>query len=75
MKSGACPISADLYGDYRDELICVGVNQSGNPGIFIYTNTKPTSRKEVTRTASHEYRLWLARNWGGGYPIYFEWEP
>ena len=75
MKSGACPISADLYGDYRDELICVGVNQAGKPAIFIYTNTEPVARKEVTRTANHEYRLWLARNWGGGYPIYFEWEP
>jgi hypothetical protein len=43
--------------------------------LFVYTNTDPLDRREVTRTASHEYRLWLARNLTGGYGSYFEWEP
>jgi hypothetical protein len=43
--------------------------------LFVYTNTEPIERRDVTRTASREYRLWLARNFGGGYRSYFEWEP
>jgi hypothetical protein len=43
--------------------------------LFVYANTEPIERRDVTRTASREYRLWLARNFGGGYRSYFEWEP
>ncbi|MBI1788416.1 MAG: hypothetical protein HYR60_12815 [Acidobacteria bacterium] len=60
---------ADLVGDYRDEVVCT------TPGaVYVYTNIEPAGRREVTRTASREYRLWMARNMGGGYPSYFEWE-
>jgi len=43
--------------------------------VNVYTNTEPLNSREVTRSASREYQLWLARNMGGGYPTYFEWEP
>ena len=43
--------------------------------MFVYTNITPNDKREITRTASREYRLWLARNKGGGYASYFEWEP
>ena len=75
MPSGSCSMSADLAGDYRDEVICEGKTKEGNPAVFVYTNITPIDRREITRTASREYRLWLARNKGGGYPSYFEWEP
>ena len=72
---GSCSISADLAGDYRDELVCIGTNAKGVMQVNVYTNTEPLNSREVTRSASREYQLWLARNMGGGYPTYFEWEP
>ena len=49
-------------------------NRNSRRQIVILTNTTP-SRKEITRTASREYRLWLSRNLGAGYGSYFEWQP
>jgi hypothetical protein len=66
---GNCQMVADLAGDFRDEVVCIG------PAISVYSNIEPISRREVTRTGNREYRLWLARNMGGGYASYFEWEP
>jgi rhamnogalacturonan endolyase len=66
---GTCNMVADLAGDYRDEVVCVSDNK-----LLVYSNIEPIQKREVTRTASREYRLWLARNIGGGYPSYFEWE-
>jgi rhamnogalacturonan endolyase len=65
-----CGMTADLAGDFRDEIVC-----TSKAGVQVLTNTEPISRREVTRTSSREYRLWLARNMGGGYGSYFEWEP
>jgi|YNPMSStandDraft_1061717.scaffolds.fasta_scaffold05495_6 rhamnogalacturonan endolyase len=73
--SGSCPMTADLAGDYRDEVICLGRTPEGAPALFVYTNTEQAPRREPTRTASREYRLWLARNIGGGYASYYEWQP
>jgi rhamnogalacturonan endolyase len=70
-----CGMSADLAGDYRDEIVCEGKTAAGNPAVFVFTNLAPNGRREITRTANREYRLWLARNRGGGYASYFEWEP
>jgi rhamnogalacturonan endolyase len=67
---GNCNMTADLAGDFRDEVVCVGDNK-----VMVYSNLEPVDRRELTRTASREYRLWLARNMGAGYPSYFEWEP
>jgi hypothetical protein len=66
---GNCQMVADLAGDFRDEVVCIG------PGISVYTNLDPIARRKVGRTENREYRPWLARNMGGGYPSYFEWEP
>jgi rhamnogalacturonan endolyase len=74
-NSGNCVMGADLVGDFRDEVVCVGKTQEGAQAVFVYTNTEPLERREVTRTASREYQLWMARNIGGGYGAYFEWEP
>lgn len=67
--AGNCGMTADLAGDYRDEVVCVVNNK-----VLVFSNLEPAGRREVTRTASREYRLWLARNMGGGYASYFEWE-
>ncbi len=67
--AGSCSMVADLAGDYRDEVVC-----ATPAGVFVYTNIEPNARREVTHTASREYRLWIARNMGGGYASYFEWQ-
>jgi rhamnogalacturonan endolyase len=71
----ACMMAGDILGDYRDEIICKGVDTDGAPALFVYTNTDPVEKREITHTASHEYALWLQRNFGGGYGEYFEWQP
>ena len=72
---GACPMVADLAGDYRDEVVCIGRTPEGAVAVMVYSNIELNSRREVTRTGSREYRLWMARNMGGGYASYFEWQP
>jgi rhamnogalacturonan endolyase len=75
LEKASCGMTADLAGDYRDEVICTGVTAKGTRAILVFANTAPAARKQITRTASREYRLWLARNAGAGYASYFEWEP
>ncbi|MEK7405936.1 MAG: SUMF1/EgtB/PvdO family nonheme iron enzyme [Acidobacteriota bacterium] len=72
---GGCGMVADLAGDYRDEVVCSGAAKEGAAALFVFSNIEPARKKEITRTASREYRLWMARNMGGGYASYFEWEP
>lgn len=67
---GSCNMVADIAGDYRDELICVVDGK-----VMVFSNIEPIEKRDVTRTASREYRVWMARNIGGGYPSYFEWQP
>jgi rhamnogalacturonan endolyase len=69
-QGAGCNMTADLAGDFRDEVVCV----SGGK-VMVFSNIEPTERREITRSASREYRLWMARNMGGGYASYFEWEP
>lgn len=73
---GGCRVlmTADLWGDYRDEIVC-SKSLDGRPAFLVLTNTAVPPARGVTRTASREYRLWLARNMGAGYASYFEWEP
>lgn len=68
-------MSADLAGDFRDEVVVMGKTPEGASAVFVYTNTAPVNRRELTRTADREYNLWLAKNIGGGYASYFEPEP
>jgi hypothetical protein len=43
--------------------------------MYVFTNTEPINRREVTRLADREYREWLARDGTAGYSAYFEWQP
>jgi len=66
-------MTADLWGDYRDEIVCSRMID-GRWTLLVLANTADPPGRGVTRTASREYRLWLARNLGAGYGAYFEWE-
>jgi hypothetical protein len=68
-------LAADLLGDYRDEVVCAAKLDGGGEEFLVLTNTVMPERRELTRTSSREYRLWMARNIGAGYASYFEWEP
>ena len=72
--NGRVLVSADLCGDFRDEVVTSEIVDS-RPVVKIYTNTAPIGRRELTRLADREYRMWLARNLGAGYGQYFEWQP
>ncbi|UCC98712.1 MAG: SUMF1/EgtB/PvdO family nonheme iron enzyme [Phycisphaerales bacterium] len=58
---------ADLYGDYRDELVLSVTGQDQKQFIAVATATHPTSHRYLAATERRDYRLWLARNMGGGY--------
>lgn len=75
LGSGSCNMVADLAGDYRDEVVCAGKTNAGRRAVFVFTNVEPLAKRDLTRTANREYRLWMARNQGGGYASYFEWQP
>jgi rhamnogalacturonan endolyase len=69
---GSVVMVADLVGDFRDEVVVVGPNTEGNLTVSIYSPTTPIRKRAVTRTARHDYRMWLAHNLTGGYGSYFE---
>jgi hypothetical protein len=60
-------MTADLYGDFRDEIVVSTTTPEGKKAIAVITAVHPISSKYVTATDSLDYRLWLARNMGGGY--------
>ena len=64
---------ADLYGDFRDELVLSSQDANGMPQIIVVTATQPIDKEFIAPTECRDYRLWLAHNMGGGYPsIYYQ---
>ncbi len=58
---------ADLYGDFRDELVLLATDENQRKFVMVATATQPVQQRQVTPTEDLDYRLWLARNMGGGY--------
>ncbi len=58
---------ADLYGDFRDELVLITTTEQGGKAIAVVTATGPMDKKFISATENLDYCLWLARNMGGGY--------
>ena len=58
---------ADLYGDFRDELVVTTPSDDGKKSIRVITALEPVSRRYIAATERLDYRLWLGRNMGGGY--------
>ncbi len=67
LPTASLSMVADLYGDFRDELVLITILDSGKRGVAVVTATEPIAKKYVTATAVLDYQLWLARNMGGGY--------
>ncbi len=66
VPNGTVIMTADLYGDFRDELV-VQKNENGKNSILVVTSTDIMKKRSPARTENIDYRLWLARNMGGGY--------
>jgi len=65
-------MQADLCGDFRDELILQTTNETGAPVIAIVTATTVAAGAMSSPMEERDYRLWLGRNMGGGYPTFFD---
>jgi rhamnogalacturonan endolyase len=63
--------TADLVGDFRDELILSG-RDGDRVSLWVLTATRPIEARWESRLESLDYRLWLARNMGGGYSQVFD---
>ncbi len=68
---GSVYMAADLYGDFRDELVVVHSRENGKVAVSVITNTECIAEKYIAKSENLDYRLWLARNGGGGYPTIF----
>lgn len=64
--------TADLVGDFRSELIISAIDTDGRSAIMVLAASKPMEKRYVTPTREFEYKLWLARNMGGGYGSVYE---
>ena len=58
---------ADLYGDFRDELVLSVTGEDRKKYVAVVTATHPIDHRYIAATESLDYCLWLARNMGGGY--------
>jgi len=64
---------ADLYGDFRDELVITRANANGAPEVLVVAATQIIDKAYIAPTENRDYRLWLGHNMGGGYPsIYYQ---
>jgi formylglycine-generating enzyme required for sulfatase activity len=71
-RSGVLMV-ADLYGDFRDELVVATTDADGKKSIAVVTAHQPVGRRYLTPTESLDYRLWVGRNMGGGYRSTYDW--
>ena len=70
-QNGTFLFAADLYGDVRDELIFLIQPEKDPSYIAVFGATNEMHQWFVTASESMEYKLWLARNMGGGYKSVF----
>lgn len=64
--------TADLCGDFRSELVISGKDSDGRDAIMVVTAKSLNNKRYVCPSEKMDYRLWLARNKGGGYGSVYE---
>ena len=64
--------TADLCGDFRSEIVISATDTDGRRAIMVLAAPDPVDKRYVSPREDPEYRLWLARNMGGGYGSVFE---
>jgi hypothetical protein len=66
-------MAADLYGDFRDELVLLTTTEEGSKAVTVVTATNYIDKMYVSPDEILDYRLWLGRNMGGGYrSVYYQ---
>jgi len=63
---------ADLCGDFRDELVVSLRTEEGRDAVGIVCATGPIGKRYVAAWEDLDYRLWVARNCGGGYASVYD---
>ena len=63
---------ADLCGDFRSEIVISGVDTDGRPAIIVIGAPESIEKRYLTPSRDMDYKLWLARNKGGGYGSVYE---
>jgi formylglycine-generating enzyme required for sulfatase activity len=63
---------ADIYGDFRDELVVHSPAENGRMAINVLCARDVINKTAVSQRENLDYRLWLGRNMGGGYPAYYD---
>ena len=64
--------SADICGDFRDELVITAKTEDGRDAVTVITSTEPIHKKYIAPSEDINYKLWMARNKGGGYASIFD---
>jgi rhamnogalacturonan endolyase len=72
LKDTKLIFTADLYGDFRSEMVVSGKDTDGRSMVMVVTATEPVDRSFVAPSEELDYRLWLSRNKGGGYGQVYE---
>lgn len=64
--------AADLCGDFRTEIIVVHQDKTGRDVLTVLTAVDTVNKRYIAPYQAFDYELWLARNFGGGYPSIFD---
>jgi rhamnogalacturonan endolyase len=72
VKESNLIFTADLAGDFRSELVISGTDTDGRKAVMVLSQTEPIGQKFISPSEDTDYRLWLARNKGGGYGQIYE---
>jgi formylglycine-generating enzyme required for sulfatase activity len=59
--------AADLFGDFRTDLVLAGTDTDGRPMVMVVTADEVNKEMFIAPSQDTDYRLWLSRNIGGGY--------
>ncbi len=67
IAQGTVIMVADLYGDFRDEIVLQVPTAKGGRAIAVVMATEEIPHRYMGALEEREYRYWIARNKGGGY--------
>ena len=71
-EGGKLLMAADLYGDIRDELVFLVQPEIGSSYVAVVSANHKLDKWYVSPSQSLNYKLWIARNMGGGYKSVFQ---
>ena len=67
LEKSSIVMVADLYGDFRDEIVLMTPTAKGGRAITVVMAAEEIPFRYEGALEEREYRYWIARNKGGGY--------